>query len=77
MANDKNLTHLVADDLFSGSGDPKYKGAKQIFDAKTGKWIKTLRTGEAIPLTLNFDTPPEPEEKKEPEFKDPNQGSLF
>lgn len=64
-----HLTHMVAEDLFSETEDPNYKGAKQVFNAKTGKWIGTLKPGDAMPQELNFDAPTEPEE---PEVKNPN-----
>jgi len=60
------LTHLIAADLFT---DTK----KQVFSAKTGKWLGTIDTfGE-----LNFEPENEPKETTEPETKNPNQTSLF
>ena len=61
------LTHLVADDLFNGSN------TKQVFSAKTGKWVGTVQVGQE----LNFNEGEEPETIPEPEIKDPNQLSLF
>lgn len=60
------LTHMVAADLFTAS-------KKQVFSAKSGKWLGTIDTyGE-----LNFE--PESGEIKEPELQqaNPNQTSLF
>lgn len=59
-----HLTHLVAKDLFIDD-------AKQVFHAKTGKWLGTIKPGEE----LNFE--PAPEEEAEPEKINPNQLSLF
>lgn len=60
------FTHMIAADLFT---DTK----KQVFSAKSGKWLGTIDThGE-----LNFE--PESEENQEPELQqvNPNQTSLF
>ena len=59
------LTHMVATDLFLGDE------ATQVFNAKSGKWIATIRKGQE----LNFE--PDPEELKEVETVNPNQLILF
>lgn len=60
------LTHLIAKDMFA---DTK----KQVFSAKTGKWLGTIDTaGE-----LNFEPENEPEETTPQETTNPNQISLF
>lgn len=61
------LTHMVADDLFYGSN------TKQVFSAKTGKWLGTIQQGQE----LNFEPQDEPEQQPEPEIKNPNQLDLF
>lgn len=60
------LTHLIAKDLFAAT-------KKQVFSAKTGKWLGTIDTaGE-----LNFEPEIEPEETTPQETTNPNQISLF
>lgn len=61
------LTHMIADDLFYGSS------AKQVFSAKTGKWLGTIQQGQE----LNFEAEKEQEETTEQEIKNPNQLDLF
>ncbi len=58
------LQHMVAKDMF-------IEQAKQVFNAKTGKWIGTITPGNE----LNFE--PEIEQEQEPEIKNPNQLQLF
>lgn len=69
-ANDINKTgklqHMVAEDMFIDK-------AKQVFNAKTGKWIGTITPGNE----LNFEPEIEPEDPQEPETKNPDQLSLF
>lgn len=60
-----HLTHLVAADLFIND-------AKQVFHAKTGKWLGTIKPGQE----LNFE-PATEEETEQPEKTNPNQLSLF
>lgn len=60
-----HLTHLVAKDLFIDD-------AKQVFHAKTGKWLGTITPGQE----LNFEPAPD-EEEQQPEKSNPNQLSLF
>jgi hypothetical protein len=62
--NQQKLEYLKANDLFDD-------GKKQVFSAKTGKYIATIRSGDDIPIT---------EEEQIAaiiENKDPNQLSLF
>ncbi len=60
------LTHMISKDLFA---DTK----KQVFSAKTGKWLGTIDTaGE-----LNFEPENEPEEQQDQAPVNPNQISLF
>jgi hypothetical protein len=61
------LTHMIAADLFYGDS------AKQVFSAKTGKWLGTIQRGKE----LNFAPEIEPEEATEPEIKNPAQLSFF
>lgn len=58
-----HLTHLVAKDLFIDD-------AKQVFHAKTGKWLGTIKPGQEL-------IEPAPEETAEPEKPNPDQLSLF
>lgn len=60
------LQHMVAKDMFIDK-------AKQVFNAKTGKWIGTITPGNE----LNFEPENEQEENQEPEIKNPMQISLF
>lgn len=60
------LQHMVAKDMFIDK-------AKQVFNAKTGKWIGTITPGNE----LNFEPENEPEETPEQETKNPMQISLF
>lgn len=60
------LQHMVAKDMF-------IEQAKQVFNAKTGKWIGTITPGDE----LNFEPEIEPEDPQEPETKNPDQLSLF
>lgn len=59
------LTHLIAKDMFCN-------GAKQVFSAKTGKWLGTIDTA----AELKFEPENEPEQQ-ESERHNPNQISLF
>lgn len=61
-----HLTHMIAKDLFAET-------KKQVFSAKTGKWLGTIDTAEE----LNFEPENEPEETLQQEIKNPNQISLF
>lgn len=63
-----HLTHMVAQDLFIDEG-------KQVFSAKTGKWLGTIKPGQLIMQEINFDQLPE--QTTGPETADPNQISLF
>lgn len=60
------LTHMVAPDMF-------YNGCKQVFSAKTGKWLGTVQAYHEI----NFTEVEEPERMQEPEKENINQLSLF
>jgi hypothetical protein len=60
------FTHMVADDLFLGVA------TKQVFSAKTGKWLGTIDYAEQI----NFKEVEE-ELDPEPQVSNPNQLSLF
>lgn len=62
-----HLTHLIAKDLF-------IEDAKQVFHAKTGKWLGTLKPGQQA-QELNFDEPAA--QILEPEIINPKQISLF
>jgi hypothetical protein len=61
--NKSKLTHLLADDLFTDD-------IKQVFCAKTGKWIGTL-------TNRHYNLIPDEEPTQEPEKPDLNQLSLF
>ena len=64
--NTGHLTHLIAKDMFA---DTK----KQVFSAKSGKWIGTIDTaGE-----LNFEPEIEPQETTILEPVNPKQLNLF
>jgi hypothetical protein len=62
--NDKELTHLVAPDLF-------LEDTRQIFDAKSGKWLGTIKNGEELIKQ------PVEEERKPDDKRNPNQLLLF
>ena len=62
-----HLTHLIAEDLF-------IENAKQVFHAKTGKWLGTLKPGQQA-QELNFDETPT--QIPEPEIINPSQLNLF
>jgi hypothetical protein len=61
--NRNKLTHLLADDLFTDE-------IKQVFCAKTGKWVGTLQNKQ-------YNLVPDEIENQEPEKANPNQISLF
>jgi hypothetical protein len=61
--NKDKLSHLLAEDLFTND-------LKQVFSAKSGKWIGTIREGPQI-------TEQEEQEIKEVEKENINQLKLF
>jgi hypothetical protein len=61
--NNGKLSHLLAEDLFSDD-------LKQVFSAKSGKWLGTIREGQEI-------TEQEEQEIKETEKENINQLKLF
>jgi hypothetical protein len=61
-----HLTHLIATDLFTET-------KKQVFSAKSGKWLGTIDTaGE-----LNFEPENDQQETVSQEPVNPNQLNLF
>ena len=62
------LKHLVAKDMFK-------EGAKQVFDAHTGKYLGMVDDGKG---TLFYEQETAPEETPAPiEIINPNQTTLF
>ena len=60
------LQHLIAPDMFEG-------GKRQVFNAKTGKWIATVTKGNEF----NFTPLEEATEPQEEINNNPNQLNLF
>lgn len=61
-----HLTHMVAQDLFIDQG-------KQVFHAKTGRWLGTIIPGQE----LNFTEEVEPKIVPDETTPDPAQLQLF